>query len=74
MILKALDLREKTEVELYEELEKLRKELFEAKMKFHSRNLENTSSIRELKKSIARIQSVLTEKQKIEESKEEQAA
>lgn len=69
MILKALDLREKSEAELNEELEKLRKELFESKMKFHSRRLENTSSMRELKKSIARIQTVIAEK-----SKEAQAA
>ena len=39
MILKAIDLREKSEVELREELEKLRRELFESRMKFHSRNL-----------------------------------
>lgn len=64
MILKAIELREKSESELREELEKVRKELFESKMKFHSRNLENTSSLRELKKSIARIQIVLTEKTK----------
>lgn len=63
MILKAIDLREKSEEELLQELENLRKELFEAKMKFHSRRLENTSSMRELRKSIARIQSVLVEKQ-----------
>ena len=63
MILKAIDLREKSEAELKEELEKLRRELFEARMKFHSRNLENTSSMRELKKSIARIQTVVKEKQ-----------
>jgi large subunit ribosomal protein L29 len=71
MILKAIDLREKSEAELNEELEKLRKELFESKMKFHSRNLENTSAMREMKKSIARIQTVLTEKQS---NKEVQAA
>lgn len=71
MILKAIDLREKSEAELNEELEKLRKELFESKMKFHSRNLENTSAMRELKKSIARIQTILTEKQN---TKEVQAA
>jgi large subunit ribosomal protein L29 len=73
MILKAIDLREKSEVELREELEKLRRELFESRMKFHSRNLENTSSLRELKKSIARIHSVLNEK-KLDESKKEQVA
>ena len=62
MILKALDLREKTEAELNEELDKLRRELFEAKMQFHSRRLENSSSLREMRKSIARIQTVIAEK------------
>jgi large subunit ribosomal protein L29 len=62
MILKATDLREKSETELKEELEKLRRDLFESRMKFHSRRLENTSSLRELKKSIARIQTVLAQK------------
>jgi large subunit ribosomal protein L29 len=62
MILKATDLREKSETELKEELETLRKALFESRMKFHSRRLENTSSLRELKKSIARIQTVLAQK------------
>jgi large subunit ribosomal protein L29 len=62
MILKATDLREKSETELKEELETLRKDLFESRMKFHSRRLENTSSLRELKKSIARIQTVLAQK------------
>lgn len=63
MILKSKDIREKTAVELQEELAKLRKELFESKMSFHSRKLENTSSLRELKKSIARINTILAERE-----------
>lgn len=67
MILKAKDLVEKTEKELYEELESLRKQLFEAKMDFHARRLENSSAMRELKKSIARVLTVLQNKQDQEE-------
>lgn len=63
MIVKAKDLVEKTEAELYEELESLRKQLFEAKMDFHARRLENSSLMRELKKSIARVLTVIREKE-----------
>ena len=63
MILKAKDIRDKTKEELLEEQTKLRKELFEAKMSFHSRKLENTASIRHLKRSLARIETILAEKE-----------
>lgn len=59
MILKAKDLVEKSETELQEELAKLRKDLFESKMSFYSRKLENISSMREIRKSIARILTIL---------------
>ncbi len=63
MILKAKDIREKTKEELQEEKAKLSEELFKAKMSFHSRKLENTSSIRHIKRSLARIATILTEKE-----------
>lgn len=63
MILKAIDLQEKSLIELKEELEKVRRELFVAKMDFHSRRLENSSLMRELKKSIARIMTVMAQKE-----------
>jgi large subunit ribosomal protein L29 len=63
MILKTRELQEKSTTELYEELAKVRKELFEARMKFYSRNLENSSLMRELRKSIARINTVLKQKE-----------
>lgn len=62
MILKAKDIKDKTVAELTEEQAKLRKELFEAKMSFHSRKLENTSTMRNLKRSLARIQTILADK------------
>lgn len=70
MILKAKDIREKTIAELKEEQAKLRKELFEAKMSFHSRKLENTSSIRHMKRSLAMIATLITEKEGQEGPKE----
>ena len=63
MILKAKDIRDKTVAELQEEQAKLAKELFVAKMSFHSRKLENTSTMRNLKRSLARIQTILAEKE-----------
>lgn len=61
MILKSKDIRDKSPVELQEELAKLRKDLFESKMSFHSRKLENTSTIKQIKKSIARILTIQNE-------------
>lgn len=69
MILKVKDLVEKTSKDLEADLADLRKQLFEAKMAFHSRKLENTSSLREIKKSIARIQTILRQKATEEASK-----
>jgi len=62
MILKTKDLIEKSEKDLNEQLADLRKELFTAKMAFHSRKLENTSTLKQLKRSIARIQTILKQK------------
>jgi len=69
MILKAKDLIEKSEKELKEELENISKQIFQSKMELHSRKLENHSSIRELRKSRARILTILRQR-----SLEEQAS
>ena len=61
MLLKAKDLRDKSVEDLKSELQDLYNDLFEAKMNFHSRKLDNVSSIREIKKSIARIFTVIKE-------------
>ena len=63
MILKTKDLRNKSEQELNEELVTLRKELFEARMSFHARKLENSSLMKNLRKSIAKILTIQNEKQ-----------
>jgi large subunit ribosomal protein L29 len=62
MILKTKDLIEKSQKDLNEQLADLRKELFTTKMAFHARKLENTSTLKQLKRSIARIQTILTQK------------
>lgn len=64
MILKTKDLRDKTEAQLNEELNSLQDKLFQARMNLHSRKLENTSSLKQLRKSIARILTILKERSK----------
>ncbi len=63
MILKAKDIREKNEAELREELAKLRREEFDARMAFHARKLDSSAKLGQLRKSIARILTVLKEKE-----------
>ncbi len=63
MLLKTKDLREKSVTELQEELSSLKEQLFKAKMQLSSRQLENSSLLGTLRKSIARIQTLLTEKE-----------
>jgi large subunit ribosomal protein L29 len=63
MILKAKKLIEMTVEELNVELDSLYTNLFDVKMALHSRKLENISSLRELKKSIARIKTILKQKE-----------
>jgi len=63
MILKAKKLSEMTVEELNNELNSLYEALFDAKMALHSRKLENISSLKEMKKSIARIKTILKQKE-----------
>ena len=54
------DLKGKTQVELNEELVAAKKELFNLRFQNATNQLDNTSRIREVRKNIARIQTVLT--------------
>ena len=54
------DLTGKTQVELNEELVAAKKELFNLRFQNATNQLDNTSRIREVRKNIARIQTVLT--------------
>ena len=55
------DLKAKSAAELNEELVAAKKELFNLRFQNATNQLENTSSIKEVRKNIARIQTVITE-------------
>ena len=55
------DLRTKSIAELNEELVAAKKELFNLRFQNATNQLENTSRIKEVRKNIARIQTVITE-------------
>ena len=56
------DLRRKSAAELNEELVAAKKELFNLRFQNATNQLDNTSRIKEVRRNIARIQSVITEK------------
>ena len=58
------DLKAKTAAELNEELVAAKKELFNLRFQNATNQLDNTSRIKEVRKNIARIQTVITEKSK----------
>lgn len=59
------DLKAKSATELNEELVAAKKELFNLRFQNATNQLENTSRITEVRKNIARIQTVITEKSKL---------
>ena len=56
------DLRTKSAAELNEELVAAKKELFNLRFQNATNQLDNTGRIKEVRKNIARIQTVITEK------------
>ena len=56
------DLRTKSATELNEELVAAKKELFNLRFQNATNQLDNTSRIKEVRRNIARIQTVITEK------------
>ncbi len=56
------ELRTKSAAELNEELVAAKKELFNLRFQNATNQLDNTSRIKEVRRNIARIQSVITEK------------
>ena len=56
------DLRGKSAAELQDELVAAKKELFNLRFQNATNQLDNTSRIKEVRKNIARIQTVITEK------------
>ena len=59
------NLKAKSPVELNEELVAAKKELFNLRFQNATNQLDNTSRIREVRKNIARIQTVITQKSKL---------
>ncbi len=58
-------LQAKSAAELQEELVAAKKELFNLRFQNATNQLDNTSRIKEVRKNIARIQTVITEKSKL---------
>lgn len=58
------DLKSKSAAELNEELVAAKKELFNLRFQNATNQLENTSRIKDVRKNIARIQTVIAEKAK----------
>ena len=59
------ELNAKSSAELNEELVAAKKELFNLRFQNATNQLDNTSRIKEVRKNIARIQTVITEKSKL---------
>ena len=64
------ELKAKTAAELNEELVAAKKELFNLRFQNATNQLDNTSRIKEVRKNIARIQTVITEKANAELNKQ----
>jgi large subunit ribosomal protein L29 len=62
--MKARDVKAKTTDELNAELEQLTKEVFNLRFQKASGQLENTARVRDVRRSIARIKTVLGERQR----------
>jgi len=56
-------MREMTEVELAAELEKMKKELFNLRFQHVTGQLENPVKMREVKRNIARVKTIMREKE-----------
>lgn len=61
------DLKNKTAADLAQELTAAKKELFNLRFQNATNQLDNTARIREVRKNIARIQTVMTQKAKVTE-------
>lgn len=64
MAMKASDLRDKSADQLDDELIKLKKEQFNLRFQMATGQLENTSRVRQVRRDIARIKTLMTENKK----------
>ena len=60
--MKATEVRAMTVEQLNEKLDSLKKDLFFLRMQHATNQLDNTSRIKEVRKNIARIQTIITKK------------
>ena len=60
--MKAADVRAKTDDELRDQLRDLKKEAFNLRFQQASGQLENTARVRDVRRDIARVQTVLNER------------
>ena len=60
--MKASDIRAMTDDQLAEELVKLKKEQFNLRFQAATNQMENTSRVRQIRRDIARIQTITAEK------------
>lgn len=61
--MKAIEIREKTDAELRELVETRRDELFRLKMQLYTGQLEQQRELREVRRDIARIHTILRERE-----------
>jgi len=61
--MKASDIREKNMVELNKELGELKSELFKIRFQLATNQLENPMKLKDCKKSIARVKTIIREKE-----------
>jgi len=61
--MKASDIREKNMVELNKELGELKSELFKLRFQLATNQLENPMKLKDVKKSIAKVKTIIREKE-----------
>lgn len=61
--MKANELREMSPVDLQKKVQDLNQELFNLRFQLHTGHLENTARIGDVRKDIARVKTILQEKQ-----------
>jgi len=61
--MKAKELREKTQAELFDELNELKSELFKLRFQHATNQLDNPMKLKEVKRSIARVKTIIRERE-----------
>ena len=61
--MKASEIREKTQVELEKEMFELKSELFKLRFQLATNQLENPMKLKDVKKSIARVKTIMRERE-----------